>query len=169
MSPARAKIWHTSGDLRSSPVRGQETRAQPRLNNISILRQTTRNLGPVAAIAAIWHDVGSLAAFRAAPHAHFLLQPSKTGLPMPAFPEIAKIKFEGPKSKNPLTFHWYDENEVVEGKKMKDHFRFSVAYWHTFRGTGSDPFGPGTMSRPWEGPTDNVENACNRARVAFEF
>jgi xylose isomerase len=88
---------------------------------------------------------------------------------MPAFPEIAKIKFEGPKSKNPLAFHWYDENEVVEGKKMKDHFRFSVAYWHTFRGTGSDPFGPGTMTRPWEGPTDNVENACNRARVAFEF
>lgn len=88
---------------------------------------------------------------------------------MPAFPEINKIKFEGPKSRNPLSFRYYDENEVVEGKKMKDHFRFSVAYWHTFRGTGADPFGPGTMQRPWEGPVDNVENACNRVRVAFEF
>ena len=52
---------------------------------------------------------------------------------------------------------------------MRDHFRFSVAYWHTMRGTGADPFGPGTMLRPWEGPVDNVENACNRARVFFEF
>ncbi len=88
---------------------------------------------------------------------------------MPAFPEIKKIKFEGPKSREPLAFHHYDENEIVEGKKMKDHLRFGVAYWHTFRGTGSDPFGPGTMLRPWEGPVDNVENAINRARVAFEF
>ena len=52
---------------------------------------------------------------------------------------------------------------------MKDHLRFSVAYWHTMRGTGADPFGPGTMLRPWEGPADTVENAINRARVAFEF
>jgi xylose isomerase len=88
---------------------------------------------------------------------------------MPAFPEIKKIKFEGPKSRDPLAFHHYDENEIVEGKKMKDQLRFAVAYWHTFRGTGSDPFGPGTMLRPWEGPVDNVENAINRARVAFEF
>jgi xylose isomerase len=88
---------------------------------------------------------------------------------MPAFPEISKIKFEGPKTKNPLAFRWYDENEVVEGKKMRDHFRFSVAYWHTFRGTGSDPFGPGTMQRPWEAATDSPENAVNRVGVAFEF
>ncbi|MDX1962416.1 MAG: xylose isomerase [Pirellulales bacterium] len=88
---------------------------------------------------------------------------------MPAFPEIAKIRFEGSTSRNPLAFHHYNESEVVAGKSMKDHFRFSVAYWHTFRGTGSDPFGPGTMHRPWEDGTDSVENACNRARVAFEF
>jgi xylose isomerase len=88
---------------------------------------------------------------------------------MAAFPDIQKIKFEGPKSKNPLAFRYYDEKEVVEGKSMKDHFRFSVAYWHSFRGTGADPFGPGTMERPWEGPQDTVENAVNRARVAFEF
>jgi len=86
-----------------------------------------------------------------------------------AFPEIEKIRFEGPKSKNLLAFRHYDENEVVEGKPMKEHFRFAVAYWHTFRGTGSDPFGPGTIIRPWEGPEDNVANAQNRVRVAFEF
>jgi xylose isomerase len=88
---------------------------------------------------------------------------------MPAFPDIQKIKYEGPQSKNALSFKHYNESETVEGKSMRDHFRFSVAYWHTFRGTGSDPFGPGTMVRPWEGPVDNVENAQNRARVAFEF
>ena len=88
---------------------------------------------------------------------------------MPAFPEIAKIKYEGTNSKNPLAFRHYNESEVVEGQSMKEHLRFAVAYWHTFRGTGSDPFGPGTMQRPWEAATDSVENACNRARVAFEF
>ena len=88
---------------------------------------------------------------------------------MPAFPDIQKITFEGPKSKNPLAFHHYNPEEVVEGKPMKDHFRFSVAYWHTFRGTGSDPFGPGTMHRPWEAAHDSVENAKNRVKVAFEF
>jgi xylose isomerase len=88
---------------------------------------------------------------------------------MAAFPEIEKIRFEGPKSKNMLAFHHYDENEVVEGKPMKDHFRFAVAYWHTFRGTGLDPFGPGTIERPWEAAEDSVENAKNRVRVAFEF
>jgi xylose isomerase len=88
---------------------------------------------------------------------------------MAAFPEIDKIRFEGPKSKNMLAFHHYDENEVVEGKPMKEHFRFAVAYWHTFRGAGADPFGPGTMLRPWEAAEDSVENAKNRVRVAFEF
>ncbi len=87
----------------------------------------------------------------------------------PAFPEIDKVRFEGPDSKNPLAFHHYDENEVVEGRSMKEHRRFSVAYWHTFRGAGSDPFGPGTMARPWEAASDSVENAVGRARVAFEF
>ena len=88
---------------------------------------------------------------------------------MAAFPEISKIAYEGPKSKNPLAFRWYNENEVVEGKTMKDHLRFSVVYWHTFRGTGSDPFGSGTMVRPWDDGSNSVENATRRARVAFEF
>lgn len=52
---------------------------------------------------------------------------------------------------------------------MKDHFRFSIVYWHTFRGTGSDPFGPGTAVRPWDDGTESVENAQNRARAAFEL
>ncbi|MEN6497229.1 MAG: xylose isomerase [Thermoguttaceae bacterium] len=86
-----------------------------------------------------------------------------------AFPNIKKIAFEGPDSKNPLAFRYYDANEKVEGKTMKDQLRFSVAYWHTLRGTGADPFGPGTMFRPWEAGQDTVENAVNRVRVGFEF
>ncbi|MEN6451355.1 MAG: xylose isomerase [Thermoguttaceae bacterium] len=88
---------------------------------------------------------------------------------MPAFPEIGRIRYEGPQSKNPLSFRHYNETELVEGRPMKDHLRFSVAYWHTLRATGSDPFGAGTMLRPWEAAIDTVENAQNRARVAFEF
>ncbi|RIK76653.1 MAG: xylose isomerase [Planctomycetota bacterium] len=85
------------------------------------------------------------------------------------FPEVTKIQYEGPDSKNPLAFRHYNPDEVVEGKKMRDHFRFAVAYWHTMRGTGADPFGPGCAVRPWEGPVDDVENAKRRVKVAFEF
>jgi xylose isomerase len=88
---------------------------------------------------------------------------------MAAFPEISRIAYEGPDSKNPLAFRYYNADEKVEGRTMRDHLRFSVVYWHTFRGTGSDPFGPGTAVRPWEDGTDSVENAKNRVRVAFEF
>jgi xylose isomerase len=88
---------------------------------------------------------------------------------MAAFPEISRIAYEGPSSKNPLAFRYYNADEKVEGRTMRDHLRFSVVYWHTFRGTGSDPFGPGTALRPWEDGSDSVENAKNRARVAFEF
>src|ERR1700688_824784 len=88
---------------------------------------------------------------------------------MTAFPEVTKIRYEGPQSKNALSFRHYNESEVVAGKSMKEHLRFSVAYWHTFRGTGSDPFGPGTMKRPWEDGSDSVEMAVQRVRIAFEF
>ncbi len=88
---------------------------------------------------------------------------------MSYFPEIAKIRYEGPDSTDPLSFRHYNPDEVVESKTMHDHFRFAVAYWHTFRGTGSDPFGPGTMVRPWEDDSDSVEMAVKRVRVAFEF
>jgi len=86
-----------------------------------------------------------------------------------AFPEISKIAYEGPQSKNPLAFRWYNASEKVEGKTMAEHLRFTVVYWHTFRGTGSDPFGSATMLRPWDDGSDSVENAQRRARVAFEF
>jgi xylose isomerase len=88
---------------------------------------------------------------------------------MAFFPEISTIKFEGPDSKNPLSFRHYNENEIVEGKSMKEHLRFAVCYWHTFRGMGGDPFGPGCAKRPWEDGTDSVEMALKRVKVAFEF
>jgi len=88
---------------------------------------------------------------------------------MTAFPEISKIQYEGPESKNPLAFRHYNSDELVEGKSMRDHLRFSVAYWHTFRGTGADPFGAATMQRPWECGCDSIECALNRVRAAFEF
>ena len=86
-----------------------------------------------------------------------------------AFPEIKKIQFEGPSSKNPLAFRHYNPDEVVEGKTMKEHLRFSVTYWHTFRGVGADMFGVGTAVRPWDDGTNSLENAKKRVRVAFEF
>ena len=86
-----------------------------------------------------------------------------------AFPNIPKISYEGPKSKNALAFKHYNPDESVEGKPMKDHLRFSVVYWHTFRNRLTDPFGVGTAVRPWDDGTDSVKNAQNRVRAAFEF
>ena len=88
---------------------------------------------------------------------------------MAYFPKIKKIKYEGPGSKNPLSFKWYDENEIVAGKTMRDHLRFSVVYWHTFRNPLSDPFGVGTAFRPWDDGSESVKNAQKRVMVAFEF
>jgi len=86
------------------------------------------------------------------------------------FPEVpTRIAYEGPTSKNPLSFKHYKADEVVDGKTMHDWFRFAVSYWHTFRGQGADPFGPGCAVRPWEDGTDSVEMAQKRVRVAFEF
>ena len=86
-----------------------------------------------------------------------------------AFPGIPKIRFEGPATKNMLAFRHYDPDAVVEGKTMRDHLRFAVSYWHTFRGTGADPFGAPTMIRPWEKGGDTLEAALSRVEVAFEF
>ena len=88
---------------------------------------------------------------------------------MAAFPEIEKIRFEGPDTTNPLAFRHYDEDALVEGRTMKEHLRFSVVYWHTFRGAGADPFGPGCAERPWELEDGTVEDAIKRAEMAFEF
>ncbi len=87
----------------------------------------------------------------------------------PAFPEISKITYEGPTSKTPLAFKEYDPTRVIENRTMAEHLRFSVAYWHTFRNPLSDPFGVGTAIRPWDDGSPSIENACTRARVAFEF
>ncbi len=85
------------------------------------------------------------------------------------FPGIGRIKFEGPQSDNPLSYKWYDENRVVAGKTMKEHLRFAVAYWHTFCGTGADPFGPGTRQFPWDVDRDAVQRAKDKMDAAFEF
>ena len=86
-----------------------------------------------------------------------------------AFPGISKIEYEGPESKNPLAFKHYNPDELVEGKPMAEHLRFSVAYWHAFRNGCADQFGAATRLMPWDDGTDSIENAQNRARVAFEF
>jgi xylose isomerase len=86
-----------------------------------------------------------------------------------AFKNISKIEYEGSDSKNPLSFRHYNPEQRVEGKTMQDHLRFSVVYWHTFRGRLSDPFGMGTAIRPWDDGTESVANAQNRVRAAFEF
>jgi xylose isomerase len=88
---------------------------------------------------------------------------------MPAFPDVAKIKYEGPDTKNPLAYRHYNPDEMVEGHSMRDHLRFAVCYWHTFRGTGGDPFGPRCAVRPWEDGTDSLDMALKRVDVAFEF
>jgi xylose isomerase len=85
------------------------------------------------------------------------------------FPDVPRIAYEGPDSKNPLAFRHYNADEKVEGKTMREHLRFAVCYWHTFRGTGSDPFGPGCALRPWEDGTDSLDMALKRVDVAFEF
>jgi xylose isomerase len=85
------------------------------------------------------------------------------------FPGIKKIPFEGPKSKNPLAFKFYDENKLVAGKSLRDHLRYAVCYWHTFCGTGSDPFGPGTHQFPWLDNQDAMQQAKDKCDAAFEF
>jgi xylose isomerase len=86
-----------------------------------------------------------------------------------AFPDVPKIAYEGPGSRNPLAFKHYDADEVVEGKTMAEHLRFSVAYWHAFRNEAADPFGPGTRRMPWDDGSETVANAVLRVKAAFEF
>jgi xylose isomerase len=85
------------------------------------------------------------------------------------FPTVPVIPYEGPGTDNPLAFRHYNPDEVIEGRTMAEHLRFSIAYWHAFRGTGSDPFGPGTIVRPWEAGRDPVGVAKVRLEAAFEF
>jgi len=85
------------------------------------------------------------------------------------FKGINKIQFEGKESDNPLAFKYYNPEQIVAGKKMKDWFKFSVAYWHTFCGQGSDPFGPGTQNFAWDQSSDQIQAAKDKADAAFEF
>lgn len=85
------------------------------------------------------------------------------------FKNIGEIKFEGRESDNPLAYKFYDPERIVAGKKMKDHFKFAMAYWHTLCGTGGDPFGPGTKNFPWATASDPVQSAHDKADAAFEF
>lgn len=86
------------------------------------------------------------------------------------FPEVRdKIKFEGPDSDNPLAFKYYDADRVVAGRTMKEHLKFAVAFWHTMKGTGSDPFGGGVYERPWNRGNSPMDVAHNTMDAAFEF
>jgi len=85
------------------------------------------------------------------------------------FPGVGRIPFEGPQSDNPLAFKAYDENRIVGKKTMREHLRLSVCYWHTFLGTGADPFGPGTRVYPWDLRPDPMDKARDRLDAAFEF
>jgi xylose isomerase len=80
------------------------------------------------------------------------------------------IAYEGPQTDNPLAFQHYDPaGDAGNGRTLKEQMRFSIAYWHSFRGVGSDPFGPGTIRRPWEKGGDPVTIALRRMDAAFEF
>ncbi len=85
------------------------------------------------------------------------------------FPKIKPIAYEGPQSTRALAFKHYNPDEVIDGKTLSEHMRFSIAYWHSFRGTGTDPFGPGTIVRPWEKGKDSISIAKARMDAAFEF
>jgi xylose isomerase len=85
------------------------------------------------------------------------------------FPQIPPIRFEGARSRNPLAFKYYDPAEVIAGRPLKEHLRFSIAYWHAFRGAGSDPFGAPTVKRRWEKGRDPVSVAKTRLDAAFDF
>jgi xylose isomerase len=85
------------------------------------------------------------------------------------FKNISQIKYEGPQSDNPLAFRWYDENKKIGGKTMKEYLRFACAYWHSFVGSGADPFGEPTHLFQWNDIEDAVERAYAKADAAFEF
>lgn len=85
------------------------------------------------------------------------------------FKGIKHIEYEGNLSHNPLAFKYYDPNRIVAGKTMREHFKFAVAYWHTFCGQGADPFGVGTQNFPWDQSSDPIQAAKDKADAAFEF
>ncbi|ACU03817.1 MULTISPECIES: xylose isomerase [Pedobacter] len=85
------------------------------------------------------------------------------------FKGIGQISFEGQETDNPLAFRWYNPEQVVAGKKMKEHLRFAGAYWHSFCGNGTDPFGGPTHIFPWDAKADVLDRAKDKMDAAFEF
>ena len=85
------------------------------------------------------------------------------------FRGVGQIRYEGPESDNPLAFKYYDADRVVAGRTMKEFFRFATCYWHSFCGTGADPFGPGTQRREWLEGADAMARARHKMDAAFEF
>ena len=85
------------------------------------------------------------------------------------FKGIRAIRYEGPESDNPLAFKFYNPNKKIGRKTMQEHLRFAIAYWHTFCGTGGDPFGTGTKQFPWLQNADPVKRAFDKMDAAFEF
>jgi xylose isomerase len=85
------------------------------------------------------------------------------------FKGVGQIKYEGPGSDNPLAFRYYDENRVVGGKTMKEYLRFACSYWHSFVGSGADPFGGPTHIFEWDKNPDPVQRAKDKMDAAFEF
>ena len=87
----------------------------------------------------------------------------------PFFAAIGPIACKGPDSDDPLAFRWYDKDRIVLGRRMAEHFRFAVAYWHSFGTTGTDPFGGPTIARPWFGAGEPMALARLKLAAAFEF
>jgi xylose isomerase len=85
------------------------------------------------------------------------------------FPTAEPLRYEGKDSRNPFAFQWYDKDRIMLGKRMEDHLRFAVAYWHSFCWPGADPFGGDTFRRPWMAGGDTMENARRKADIAFEL
>ena len=82
---------------------------------------------------------------------------------------VSKINYEGKESDNPFAYKYYNSDQLVMGKTMREHFKFAIAYWHSFCGQGADPFGPGTQKFPWDQSNDPLQRARDKADAAFEL
>lgn len=82
---------------------------------------------------------------------------------------VGSIQYEGKASDNPFAYKYYNPDQIVAGKTMRDHFKFAIAYWHSLCGQGGDPFGPGTQQFPWDASSDPIQRAKDKADAAFEL
>ena len=86
-----------------------------------------------------------------------------------AFAGFEPVRYHGPDSKPLLGYRYYDKDRVIQGRRMEDHLRVAVCYWHTFCSTGSDVFGGATFDRPWQHPSDAIQAAEKKAAAAFDL